>query len=512
MIHRTMNRIITTFATGSLIAVLLFLVSCSSGGLSGQGPAAYLEQVRHDPVRLEEFVRQMPKGGDLHTHLAGVPYAESLLAWAAADGKCMDTASWTVKKGPCTADTLPVSAVLGDPALTKSAVDAFSMNNFPLNPPKYGHDHFFATFSLFDEATDGHTHNMLAEAATRAANDTTDYLELLHTLFPESLGKIAGTQPWTGDIDAWYEASIDRIRAIVPSQMADVDTIIARQRALLACQGPAPPVACDVTIRFIQQVIRTMPNTHVFASLILGAEMAAHDMRIVGVDLVAPEDDPVALANYTTHMKMLGFLKTKYPSLKINLHAGELNAAIAGPSDLSFHVTQAIKTAGAQRIGHGVAIRNEPGWQDLLKDMAHRRIGVAMLFTSNAQILGVTGDDHPFRTYMAAGVPVMISTDDQGVSRGSHTGEFLRAITTYNLPWKDITTLIRNSLDISFLAGRGLWKTPGVYTTPAEACASDVPGSPSPSPTCKAFLKGNDKAAEQWRLEGRLAAFEKRWQ
>jgi adenosine deaminase len=32
-------------------------------------------------------------------------------------------------------------------------------------------------------------------------------------------------------------------------------------------------------------------------------------------------------------------------------------------------------------------------------------------------ILGVRGNDHPLPVYLAAGVPVVISTDDAGVSR-----------------------------------------------------------------------------------------------
>jgi len=495
-----------------MMLVFLLLVGCASGSLTCMGPAAYLEKVRNDPARLEPFVRAIPKGGDLHTHLAGVPAGESYLKWAASDDKCIDITSWVVKKAPCTGNTIPASAVLADRGLTKGAVKAFTMLDFPLLPPRFGHDHFFATFDLFGEASKGHSHDMLAEAAIRAAADNTDYLELLHTLLPESLGKIAGSQTWTGDIEAWYTATIDSIRAIVPSQMAEIDNIITRQRAVLACQGPAPPEACGVNIRFIQQAIRVMPNPLVFATLILGAEMAGQDPHIVGVDLVAPEDDHTALANYDTHMKMLAFLKSKYPAFNINLHAGELTAAFVGHSDLSFHVTQAVKTARANRIGHGVAIKNEPGWQDLLTQMARERIGVAMLFTSNAQILGVIGEDHPFRTYVAAGVPVMISTDDQGVSRGSHTGEFVRAISTYGLTWQEIVTLVRTSLDISFLGGQGLWKTPGTYTTPVKACMSDTLGSTSPSMPCATFLKSNDKAAEQWRLEGRLTAFEnRRW-
>ena len=41
--------------------------------------------IRDDPLALLAFLREMPKGGDLHNHLSGAIYAESYLRWAAED-------------------------------------------------------------------------------------------------------------------------------------------------------------------------------------------------------------------------------------------------------------------------------------------------------------------------------------------------------------------------------------------------------------------------------------------
>ena len=43
------------------------------------------------------------------------------------------------------------------------------------------------------------------------------------------------------------------------------------------------------------------------------------------------------------------------------------------------------------------------------------------------QILQVSGTNHPLAAYIAAGVPVALATDDQGVSRSSMAGEYMRA-------------------------------------------------------------------------------------
>jgi hypothetical protein len=405
-----------------------------------------------------------------------------------------------------------VAAVAADPEAARLAVDAFSMRNAPLTPPRYGHDHFFATFSLFDAAIGGRVGDAFADAARRASREGTQYLELLHSIQPTATAAVARTVPWTGDLATDHAALLPGVRALVPAGVTELDRVLARQRTLLRCAEPLPDPACAVTIRIIQQVIRVAPPAEVFAALMLGAELAERDGRVLSVDLVAPEDAPPSLASYRQHMKMLAFLRGKYPSLRIALHAGELNGALVPPEELTYHVTEAVRVAGANRIGHGVAVRSEPGWKELLAAMARDRIAVSIQLTSNAEILGVAGRDHPLHAYLDAGVPVVLSTDDQGVSRGSHTREFARAVTEQGMGFADLVRLARNSIELSFLPGASLWASPGDHARRAPACASDLPGAGYPSPTCDAFLRASERAAEQWRLEARLAAFQsRRW-
>ena len=496
----------------ALLAALLVVLPVPAAARPPADAPSHLESVRGDPARLEAFLRELPKGGDLHTHLWGVPYAETFLAWGAEDGLCIDTRTWATQPPPCGPGTRPVAAVVADPEAARLAVDAFSMRNAPLAPPRYGHDHFFATFALFDAAIGGRVGDAFADAARRASRDGTQYLELLHTIQGPATAAAARAVPWTGDLSADYEALLPGIRALVPAGVAELDRVLARQRALLRCSDPLPDPACAVTVRIIQQVVRVAPPAEVFAALTLGAEMAQRDGRVLSVDLVAPEDAPPSLAGYRQHMRMLAFLRGKYPSLRVALHAGELNAALVPPEELTYHVTEAVRVAGASRIGHGVAVRSEPGWKDLLALMARDRVAVSVQLTSNAEILGVVGRDHPLRAYLDAGVPVVLSTDDQGVSRGNHTREFVRAVTEQGLGFADLVRLSRNSIELSFLPGASLWATPGDHSRLAPACARDLPAAGYPSPTCDAFLRASERAAEQWRLEARLAAFQaRRW-
>ena len=48
-----------------------------------QRTSHYLESVRKQPPLLLAFVRDLPKGGDLHNHLDGAIYAEDLVDFAA---------------------------------------------------------------------------------------------------------------------------------------------------------------------------------------------------------------------------------------------------------------------------------------------------------------------------------------------------------------------------------------------------------------------------------------------
>ena len=128
--------------------------------------------------------------------------------------------------------------------------------------------------------------------------------------------------------------------------------------------------------------------------------------------------------------------------------------------------------------------------------------------TSNAVILGITGKEHPFSTYRKFGVPVALSTDDEGVSRIDLTHEYVRAVETYDLTYADLKQMVRNSLEYSFLSGASLWDDQGTYARVASDCRSDVRGADKPSAPCASFLGASEKAAQQWELERRFQAFE----
>jgi adenosine deaminase len=131
-------------------------------------------------------------------------------------------------------------------------------------------------------------------------------------------------------------------------------------------------------------------------------------------------------------------------------HAGELAAGLIPTSGLQSHIREAVEIGHAQRIGHGVDVMGEERPVELLREMAQKRVAVEICLSSNDLILGVQGDRHPFPVYRKYGVPVVIATDDEGVSRSDMTHEYLRAVESYGLSYPELKKLVRNSLEYSF--------------------------------------------------------------
>jgi adenosine deaminase len=132
------------------------------------------------------------------------------------------------------------------------------------------------------------------------------------------------------------------------------------------------------------------------------------------------------------------------------MHAGELAPGLVPPAGLKFHIRQAVEIAHAERIGHGVDVFYEDQPLALLKEMAQKKVVVEICLSSNDQILGVRGDQHPLPEYLRAGVPVVIATDDEGVARSNMTREYQRAVATYDLSYPQLKQIVRNSINYSF--------------------------------------------------------------
>ncbi|GGW77112.1 adenosine deaminase [Streptomyces lucensis JCM 4490] len=472
---------------------------------------AYLRSARNRPADLRAFFRQLPKGGDLHNHLSGAVSTEYLIELAAEDGLCVDTATLTAQAPPCRTGTRPAGDARTDPALHAALVRAWSMEDFPAD--RNGHDHFFDTFGKFGEVTWRHRGKLLAEVAEGVVRGNQFYLETMVTPASDGAKSLAAEVGWNDDLAALHRELLagGRLDRLVAQAREEADAGDAEFRAAEQCGTSRARPTCGLVVRWISQASRGSAPERVFTQLALGMRLAEADPRFVAVNLVQPEDWDSSLRDYGLQMRMVGYLRTQYPQAHVTLHAGELWPGLVKPEHLGFHIRQAVDVARTERVGHGVDLVHEDDWQGTARTMAARRVAVEVPFSSNAQILGVRGADHPFSTYRRYGVPVVLATDDPGVSRIDISHEYQYAAGTYGLGYPELKDLARASLEYGFLPGASLWQgdptVRGYQRVPA--CRGERPGLPVRGAACRHLLNGSAKARLEWRQEAAFAAFER---
>ena len=475
----------------------------------------YLDSIRRNPPLLLAFMQEMPKGGDLHNHLPGAIYAESLIDFAVADNFCVDRTTSVLIAPPCDrscekfTSKPPISCAYQDQVLYNSLVDAWSMRNWDHTEP--GHDHFFASFDKFFPAMMNHIGDSLAEEVSRAAEDHLQYVELMNTADGMQAAQLGSKLGWNDDFGKQRDQLLaNGLKEVISVTRAHLDRDEFRMHGLLKCGTPQAGPGCQVTVRWLYQVLRGLPREQVFAQILLGFELAQADPRFVGLNLVMPEDWYVPMRDFELHMRILDFLHKLYPKVHISLHAGELAMGLVPPEGLRFHIRDSVEKGHAERIGHGVSVMSENNPLGLMQEMSKKNVLVEICLTSNVLILQTSGPDHPLPIYLRENVPVALATDDEGVSRSDMTHEYVRAAATYDLFYATLKRMARQSLEHSFLAGASLWQSTQDFRR-ASACATDSPGDDKLSETCQQYLKANERAQVQWKLESEFAAFEQRF-
>ncbi|MFY9780804.1 MAG: hypothetical protein WAJ85_09875 [Candidatus Baltobacteraceae bacterium] len=487
----------------TMMATVLLLGLTPRGQDSGAAESATtraLAAIVRNRAALRAFFTAMPKGADLHNHLDGAVDAERYVDWAARDGLCYDS-SFALSPPPC-----PPGRVVrpDDAALRKELIDAFTMRDFVPSSGESGHDHFFATFAKFGPAVSNHSGDVLIDAARHAGDDRLDYVEFMVSVH-EELRNLAPplASVSNSDDDARILAAV---RPGIPAAVRHASLRFAAMDADRAklCAQRRDDLACRPTVRYIIEVVRTLPYKEVVAQTAVAFALAQSDPDVVGVNMVAPEDDPVTLATYRRQMELIAHLRDPAHPVHVTLHAGELTVGLVPREDLRDHIRTAVTIAGAERVGHGVDITSEDDSAELLRRMARDHVLVEVALSSNDLILGVRGDAHPLPLYLAAHVPVALVTDDEGVSRIDLTNEFVRAEADYHLNYRAVKTIVRNSLEYSFAQGTSLWRNHD-YAHPIAVCAALVEPA---EPACRKELEASLKMRLQYRLERELNAFE----
>ena len=128
-------------------------------------------------------------------------------------------------------------------------------------------------------------------------------------------------------------------------------------------------------------------------------------------------------------------------SMACTCHAGE------GDGPHSIH--QALHDVGAQRIGHGTRLGEDPA---LLEEVIARKIPLEMCLTSNVHTHVVSSvAEHPFKRYLQQGVVVTLNTDGPLTDGITLTDEYFQAHAALGLSAEDLARVVLNTCESAFL-------------------------------------------------------------
>jgi hypothetical protein len=473
--------------------------------------AKRFELAKRTEPELIVFLRRLPKGADLHNHVTGAAYAEFNLASAAEKGMNYDLRTNMFTREARKKNAIISAAELAaTPAYRAQYLDTVSMRGWYPNTGN-GHDHFFETFAHFGEERS--REDMLVEIVKRNYFQQVQYLELMTRSAPKTINQELNAALGDFRIDD-LETSYARLAPLVnhPSVVAAINTFIDQREQYVQAQLSAETDILitgsdpDIVVRYISQLKRMSSLPDFFVEALVAIAAINHDERVVALNIVAAEDDPRALHNFDAQMTILNFLWQKMGHPNFTLHSGELVLRESPVEPMWDRISQSIQKGRALRIGHGIAIAWENNVVELLDYMHHNHILVEICLSSNASILGIAGNAHPFKLYQRAGVPMAICTDDEGISRSNLTMEYVRAVQSFDLDYDDVVTLARNSLAYSFLPGIGLFVDHD-YTKLRPEFAGLTEPDWQPSETAARLMRTNAKLERQVKLERALVEF-----
>ena len=419
-----------------------------------------LEPDIRNEAMLQMFFGKMPKGGDIHHHYDGSIYAETYLEWVGKKGWYIDTCTLRIVKDAngSTCELATADQVLNNWEMFQKLLMLWSDkdygNHFHSQPPP--DSNFFNTFLYFGPIAFEYIPLGLEILKARAARENISYLETILSL--------TGAQSSDCFDEAATKSYNQRLRGVETQEETDAildemtSVFMKNEKFQSAIESYVSNLAKihngiddeNFTIRYQAFAIRVFDPVRVYSDLLAGYLATDRSPLIVGVNIVAPENNRVALADYTLHMRMYHYLMKKYPNIHRSLHAGELTLGLVRPKNLTFHIRQAREIADAERIGHGVDLPYEECPIKLLEDIK-KNSAIEVNFSSNEFILGVKGKKHPYMIYDAYDVPIVIATDDSGVSRNSLSHEYTLLATRYHPSYGRIKEYVYNSIHYSFL-------------------------------------------------------------
>ena len=170
------------------------------------------------------------------------------------------------------------------------------------------------------------------------------------------------------------------------------------------------------------------------ASEILDVALAHREKGVVAIDLAGDE------TNYPADHLSAVFQRARREGLSSTVHAGEAGGA--------GNVRKAIEQFGAQRIGHGVHVIQDPA----VVQLALREGTTFEVCPTSNLVTGVAGVSapHPLAHMLRVGLRVTINTDDPSICDTTLTDEYVVAMLAMGLRLDHIRRAIVTAAEDSF--------------------------------------------------------------
>ena len=380
--------------------------------------AAHFERIKREatPKQLYALMYELPKGGDLHHHLGLSFHAEDLWAGATDPGVTKGKRFYTrIKLNGCEGVTMPPLLFLHINHAAYSRLDACGKGEFKaLDELSAGERLAWLSALMLDQPGEGRK-EFFEVVASRVAGLAGDP-DLLHDQILRMLRR--------------YKA--ENIRYVETQTSARPERVEAIRTAI---QRGAEETGVNMRLQYV--ILRFAPDAE--KSVEQAARFVAANRNLwVGINLAGRED--------TKNGHALRFLETfrnvrrSHSGIRLSIHAGEMDSP--GPE------VRDTLSIGAERIGHGVNLISDLNTMLLMRNGRHL---IEVNLVSN-QLLEYTPDlsKHPLPEYLRFGIPVCLNTDDAGAWDSQLTDDYFLAVRHFNLTWKEIVEMGRNSLAFSF--------------------------------------------------------------
>jgi adenosine deaminase len=188
----------------------------------------------------------------------------------------------------------------------------------------------------------------------------------------------------------------------------------------------------DIKGNLILSCMRTMSADRAFEVVEKGKQFLGKG--VVAIDLCASEVEgfcrnfvePIALA------REYGY--------RVTIHAGE--------TGIGRNVLEAVELLGAERIGHGVFIKDCVEAYNIVKE---KQVVLEMCPTSNVQTKAVNHfSEHPIYDFHKDGIKVTVNTDNRTVSDTTMENECNIIAKEFNISFEDYKQIYNNSVEASF--------------------------------------------------------------